>query len=365
MNSVLVSSNNPQCGIADYSRFLRKALEDAGLKITFISLDQCKTTVDFINLAKRLKSVDLVHIQHEWAFFHKNLLWSALNSWLFMHQIKAPLVVTMHELMPSAKGGLFYKLACRLLYYAQRFVFSQADILITHSAQAASFFEGAGINKERIRVMVHPVPEEQIMPLDNDSAQQILEAGDTREVITIFGFVTARKHYSLVLEAIKDLNNCVLLIAGGPHPNDKTGYFECLKNEINRLGLASKVKLYGYVPQAEISHIMSLSKILLVPINDSLGSGSFSFAVAYAKPVIAMDTDYFKNLKEQGFGIELFGYRDGRDLSKKITALLNNPQRREELSILMRRAAQQYSYSKTAQATCQIYRNAVGGRTAE
>jgi len=211
-----------------------------------------------------------------------------------------------------------------------------------------------GIPATKVVLMPHPIPEIELPSESKGHYKKLFEV-EGKQVLTVFGFLNSRKGYDLVLDAIKDLDDCVFLIAGGQHPNDKTGYVEQLMNKITEIKLAHRVKILGYIPESQITAVMGATDIILAPFRDMPGSGSLSLGVAYNKPIIGSDIDQMKELQSRGIGADIFRINKVGDLRDKIVSLLNNTRKQSELEQLSRSYAHEYSYRKTATRFCELY----------
>lgn len=204
--------------------------------------------------------------------------------------------------------------------------------------------------------MTHPIPE----VYRNGSLAPFESNG--RKILTVFGFLTARKGVHTILPALSNLPDCLLVIAGGKHPKDKTSYFEYLRDRIHTLGLNNQVKITGYLSQEDIKQILMATDIVVAPFLESFGSGSISFAAAYQKPVIASDINYFKELQKNGFGIELFRASDALDFEEKVKSLLSSEKTKHRLTKLMEVCADKYSYVNAAARILCLYNDIVKAR---
>lgn len=361
MRISLFTSWKTRCGIADYSRLLKNALEGHGCAATVVPVEEAKTRATLKRLGKMMNAADVAHIQHEFSFFASNIptrtfIYRALiNSGLFLWQIKIPKVVTLHETVPEIPG---LGLERFLMNFVQRFVFSLADVITVHIESQRKAIVGIGVNKDKVIVVPHPIPE--VAPLQDTRANYKKRLGvEGKMVLTIFGFVNWRKGHDLVIDALKGLNDCVFFIAGGAHPNDKSSYFDGLVRQIKEMHLEHSVKIFGYLPASEICTIMGATDIVLAPFRDMTGSGSLSTGIAHHKPIIGSDLEPMKELKAHGLGIELFMAEDSEDLRDKILSLVNDAGRLAQLEGLTKTYAEEYSYGKIALRLKGLYEDLV------
>jgi glycosyltransferase involved in cell wall biosynthesis len=314
-----------------------------GVTVNIVPVGLKKGAFDLIRLGKMMNNADIAHIQHEFSFFANAFMFrSFVNCSLFLRQIKIPKMLTMHEVVPiGARLGKFPFL------HLYRMIFSSVDVITVHTEKHRRTISEMGINDDRVKLIPIPVPE--IEPLSNTKQHyKELLGVEGKQVLTVFGFLNSRKGYELVLDAIKDLDECVFLIAGGTHPRDKSGYAEQLMNRIREMGLEQRARILGYLTESQITAVMGATDIILAPFRDMPGSASLSLGVAYHKAIIGSDIEQMKELRSGGIGVELFQIEKKGDLRDKIVALAGDARRQAELEQLSKTYADKYSFSNTA-----------------
>ncbi len=350
MKISLYTSWDTKCGIADYSCHFKAAIEKLGTVVEVVPVGQRKGLFDLIRLGKKMNAADIAHIQHEFSFFANAItLRSFINSSFFLRQITIPKVLTMHEVSPL-KNELERFLFLRLY----RSIFAAANIITVHTEKHRRIILEMGVNSDKVLLIPHPIPEVE-RPRDTKLHYKDLFGIGGKTVLTIFGFINDRKGYELAIDAIKDLDDCILLIAGGQRPNDRTGYSNRLMDKIHEMKLEDRVKVLGYLLESQILAVMGATDIVLAPFHDMPGSGSLSLGVAYHKAIIASDIEQMQELKSRGIGAEIFQKNKNGDLRGKISSLKNDPQKLTELEHLSGSYAVEYSYDKTAMRFNKLY----------
>ncbi len=350
MKVSLYTSWDSKCGIADHSCQFKAALEKLGTSVEVVPVGRRKGTLDSIRLGKNMNAADIAHVQHEYSFFaNAFMVRSFVNCALFLRQISVPKVLTMHEVVPL--GSQLSRIPFLRLY---RTIFASADIITVHTEKHRRTILEMGIRDNKVLLMPLPIPEIE-QPLHSKQHCKKLLGIDGRTVLTIFGFLNNRKGYELAIDAVKDLDDCVLLIAGGQHANDRTGYCEKLMNKIHEMKLDDRVKMLGFLPEAQIPVVMGATDIVLAPFHDMPGSASLSLGVAYHKPIIGSDIEQMLELKSRGIGVEIFQKDKQGDLREKIVSVKGDSRRQAELAELSRSYACEYSYSKTAVRLRELY----------
>jgi glycosyltransferase involved in cell wall biosynthesis len=346
------------CGIAEYSRFLKSALEGVGLVVEVVPFTVNKKKSDFVNMGKRLSNADIAHIQYEHSFFSNARDYFAVHfgaAWhlyILLRQLMVRNIISIHEFeTPLGQGP-----RSRLVRYAQSKILAQSDAIIVHTTSLSERLLSLGIREDRIIVLPHPIPEMDPSLLTEDMTSYKRALGiENRNVLTIFGFVTERKGYGVALEAMTALDDSVLLIAGGPHPKDRSNYYEKIIQRITELNLTGKVKVLGFLSNSEVCKVLLSTDIVLAPFYSCTGSGSLSFAATFHKPIIASDIQTMKELNEMGLGMELFRTGDSAALIEKTNYLMRNNAERQRLIEMNRQYSRRYSYSNFAREMSLLY----------
>ena len=338
------------CGIADYSSQFKAALEKLGTAVVVVPVGRRKGTFDLIRLGRQMNAADIAHVQHEYSFFaNAFMVRSFVNCSLFLRQIKIPKVLTMHEVVPLGKE--LGKFPYQRLYHT---VFSVTDAIIVHTEKHRRTILEMGIHDDKVLLMPLPVPEIE-QPIHSKQHCKKSLGVEGRTVLTIFGFLNNRKGYELAIDAVKDLDDCVLLIAGGQHARDKSGYADRLMNRIREMKLEERVKMLGFLPESQIPVVMGATDIVLAPFHDMPGSASLSLGVAYHKPIIGSDIEQMQELKSRGIGVEIFQKNKNGDLREIIISLKGDSRRLGELENLSRSYASAYSYCNIAVRLTELY----------
>jgi glycosyltransferase involved in cell wall biosynthesis len=366
MKVSLYTEWNKKCGIADYSRDLVRSLEKIGLTVEITTVSDNKSTARFLDDGKRLNNADVAHIQHEYTLFTNSrvpFLFSLMSLWhfyMFSSQINIPKFITLHELLTLAKLNPLMRFLGFLLLKTYIIILKKFDHIIVHTNRFREILIHNGIEKERITVFPVPVPVYQVPRIDYSSQAQAfkrsLSIKESSKVLSIIGFVYARKGYEVALSAVKDLENCTLLIAGGPQPGDTTGYFENLVMKIKELNLGNKIRILGFLPETELQRVILITDIILAPFYDASGTSSLTRNALYQKPIIASDIPTVTELKDLGLGIELFKSRQSDDLRIKIQHLLDSKEKQHSLSELTAQFIIKYNYDSFANILTSLYK---------
>jgi polysaccharide biosynthesis protein PslF len=334
------SSDSDKCGIADYTRYVVNALKKQGTSVNMIPVQEGKSSTQFIEVGKILNLSQVAHIQHEYAFFSNNRVpilfpfMSTVHFFLLIRQVTVPKIITLHELMAAGITNPVKRFAASLFLKSFAVVLNKCDRIIVHTERFRNILLRYGVDEQRVLFIPHPFPAPALPQKIAIEAVHSFKRAlglEGKTILTIFGFVYPRKGYEIAFSALQRMDNCVLLIAGGPHPLDMSGYYESLVAKIAESGLQDKVRLLNYIPGTEIDTVMLATDFFLAPYLDAPGSGSISRIAVYHRPIIASDIPTIRELKEKGFGVELCKAGDSQDLHDAVQRLLSDKVRREQL----------------------------------
>jgi glycosyltransferase involved in cell wall biosynthesis len=355
MKVSLYTSWQTKCGVADYSCSLKAALERTGAAVEIVPVPARKWIPDIMRLGGLMNSGDVAHVQFEYSFFSSTFpIISGVNCCLFLRRISVPAVITVHEVFPPATRPQRY--FHRRIY---RTLSGLVDRVTVHTEKHRAMLADLGVDVGKLLIVPMPIPDVTSPPGTRQQCKEMLHL-EGRPVLTLFGFINRRKGYELAMDAFKGIDDCVLLIAGGSAPGDRSGYYEELEKRVRERGMADRVKMLGYLPEEQIPIVMGATDIILAPFHDMPGSASLSMGVAFHKPIIGSDIDQMKELGSRGMGIEFFRRSDAGDLREKIIELKRNPGRQADLEQLSKSYAAAYSYGNTALRLRELYASLAG-----
>ena len=376
LNVAMFAPWHEQCGVRDYTSFLVDALatvpEVASVRIVSAPADAVRHGLGsivsrygddhrrFRQLGSALNGSDVAHIQHQY-FLFGGVAPHRTHIDPFLAAIRVPAVMTVHEIATgSGIRGSVVAAANRM-----NFMPLAIRALIVHTAADRAQLIRLGCNEANIHLIRHPVPPALPLP-DPDTARLRMEkqypALQGKRVLTLYGFLSAKKGHHAALRALAQLPADVALVfAGGRHPDDRTDYVATIEAKIAALGLADRVVTTGYLPAGRVPDVMSVTDIALAPFVQSSGSGSLANLLAYSRAVIASDIEPHRELlAENPRLLALVPTGQSALLAAKIADLLASPERRD----LLRQAALEYaatnSYLRMAEATVGVYQQAIG-----
>lgn len=251
----------------------------------------------FNGLRQAAKSADcdVVHVQHEYAFFGRSPVKADREFRSLVRQVRRPLVVTLHTFLPSLIRGHFRGLPRRaagaFMYWHRtrhfREALDRAAAIVLHSGYTQRQFLAA-FPQFRAKVRMVPIAIEAVPPRHTD--RWFKSHGE--KWIVIPGFVSAYKGHGQALRTLKLLpEQYRLVVAGGLHPKDPSSseMWMHVLAMMDELGLRDRVTITGFIEDpAEQSALFSKADAFLLPYREVGQSGSAALAdvLAYGQPVV-------------------------------------------------------------------------------
>jgi glycosyltransferase involved in cell wall biosynthesis len=368
----MFTPDRTRCGISDYSHLLMDALRslpyDLNVRIVappddVPNLSAIQAAHSFGHEARRYAALgaqmnaegaDIAHIQHQYFFFggvapHKN------HARAFLNAVRIPVVMTVHEVARPPEGANALVRSAIRLTNRRNFLHPHIRALIVHTQADRKELLRLGVKENVIHLITHAVPPALPMP-SNEEAKRSLGLED-RRIVTLFGFLAAKKGHSLALDAVPFLPyDVTLLFAGGQHPQDTTDYVAQLQARIERENLSERVRITDYLPEAQIPVVMAATDVAIAPFTQTSGSGSLANLFAYGRATVASDIAPHQQIASSAPNcLELFQSGNAADLAAHIQAMLDNPQRRKQLQHAALDYAQRHSYLDMAEHTRELY----------
>lgn len=170
-----------------------------------------------------------------------------------------------------------YALPRRMIRWAA----GQAAGLITVCAALKASLVALGVAADRITVLRNGVDLEQFAPGDRDAARAHL--GLSGPVLLSVGHLISRKGHDIVVEALAEIPEATLLIAGeGPEER-------ALRGLIRRRDLEGRVRFLGAVPHAEMAALYRAADVLVLASSREGWANVLLEAMACGTPVVASD----------------------------------------------------------------------------
>ncbi len=291
----------------------------AGIKIPVVQRDARVTTLFAWQMQRMLKTFqpDVIHIQD-----HYPLARTAVRE---ARRLQIPLVGTNHFLPENLLPYLNFvplkrELVIRLLWNNMLEVYNHVDVATTPTETAAQILRqqpihfpvyaiSCGVDIQRFR----PYPE-----VERSAVRQKFGLHPDRPLFIYVGRLDGEKRIPVLLHALHKLGRQdVQLAIGGEGKMDAP-----LKALAKQLGLENQVVFTGYIPPADLPHLLYSADIFAMPSTEELQSIATLEAMATAKPILAADARALPELVADGVNGFLFKPNDVDDAARKMGLLL-------------------------------------------
>jgi len=375
MNIAMLTTAGERCGIAAYSAALvasLRTLPETNVRVIPIAVGE-QPSSHYEEQAAQLNAddVDVVHIQHEFSFWGFPMPGRS-NFVDFRRLIRQPVVLTAHTTLPLKaifptagernpwrwlkKKRLVSDRAYRQSVEVTTF---DSEATIVHTDAAHQEFVRRGLDPERLFVVPMGIPAPMPSPAGGEAFRDRYDLHGKR-LLTLFGYITPNKGYSLVAEVLATLPpDVTFVIAGGARRPVEERNVEHLRDYLRELDVEKRVVITGYLSDQEVAEAMQAADIALVPHTQATNSYSVMLPVSYGRPVLASDLACFREMAERGDCVELFQSGDKHDFRRRVLALLENSERRRELSANALRYTERFGWPNVAAMTRDIYRTAL------
>jgi glycosyltransferase involved in cell wall biosynthesis len=179
------------------------------------------------------------------------------------------------------------------------------------------------------------------------------------------GRLVERKGVATVIEALTELPDAELVVAGGPPVDalEADPEVQRLRRLAARRGVADRVTFVGSVASDDVPRLMRESDVVVtVPWYEPFGIVPLE-AMACARPVVGSAVGGLLDTVVPGLTGELVGPRRPGELAAVLRDLLDDPARQEAYGAAgRRRAVELYDWRQVVARTDTVYEEAVGAR---
>lgn len=266
-----------------------------------------------------------VSLQHEFGIYGGP---DGANVLAFAERLRAPLVTTLHTVLPEPIGR-------------QRDVIRelgrQSAALVVMSETAKSLLARRyDVDPDVVRVIPHGVPDLRRV----DPAARKPEFGlDGRPVVLSFGLVGPGKGYETVIEAMAEVGDVVpgaqYVILGSTHPDllrrEGERYRESLRRRAEELGIEDRIRFEDrFVGRTELTRWLQAADVFVTPYPnlDQIVSGTLSYALGAGLAIVSTPYLYAREVLAGGRGV-LVPPASSAALAESLSSLLLDPERRE------------------------------------
>lgn len=364
----LLSTWNSKCGIAEYSSYLYKQLDeyvdlsvianvgaepiDDSAESAIARIWQDRWNGDLGTTIVRIDEIDpeVIHVQFNFGFFEL----SELAKLITTQKNRRRIVITLHSTQPREISGQFVSLgdiAGQL---------SSADAIIVHTHRDRDYLSSLGVIRN-VHIIPQGIPEVSLV-----GSRTLANALNLKNktLIGTFGFLLPHKGMIRLLEALVEVRAIVpdvhLLALSSLHPDNISKEFELMvRDKIHELGLEDSVTLVTeFLADKVVANLLSLCSIVALPYDETLESSSASLHLALSalRPIVTSRIHIFDDFEE-------FIYRyDGtraEDLADALLGVMLDSELADELVRKAKSAVVKLRWNKVGASHLELLRSLV------
>ena len=348
---LVITSYPPRvCGIATYSQDLIMALtrkfgnsffikvcalenENAGYNYT----DEVKYTLntsysqEYTKLAKVINQESLIKvvlIQHEFGLFQPGDKTNFIN---FLYELTKPVIIVFHTVLPCPEKSMRTKV--------KSIAAACESVVVMTNNSAKVLMNEYDIPEKKITVIAHGT--HLVLHVNKELLKEKYGL-EGKKVLSTFGLLSSGKSIETTLESlpavIKKNADVIFLIIGTTHPDvlqsEGESYRSKLKGLVVRLKLQNHVLFINdFLALPVLLEYLQLTDIYLFTSKDpnQAVSGTFSYAMSCACPIISTPIPHARESLNKGTGI-IIDFQNSQQLAKGIIRLLTNEPLRKSIS---------------------------------
>ena len=207
--------------------------------------------------------------------------------------------------------------------------------------------EAIGADASKIDVRRNGVDLELFRPLNRDDSRR--ELGVSGTTLLSVGHLIERKGHHLVIDAMTELPESTLLIAGDGEWEGR------LREQVRALGLEHRVHFLGALTQPQLVTAYNAADIMVLASSREGWANVLLESMACGTPVVATNIWGTPEVVCEAAAGRLVPNRSGQAIAREVTALLQNPPDR----CATRQYAEQYSWDSTTQGLVNMFQSLV------
>ncbi len=309
-----------------------------------------------------LERFDVLNIQYEPAAYAMQVGVNLLPSGWMRRKIKTPIVTTFHDLLVPYLFPKAGPLRWKVVEYLAR---HSAAVIVTNGEDQARL---SNLHPPMRNVHVIPIGSN-IDPSLSDEFDRAAERARWRIqsdefLLGYFGFLNLSKGGSDLMQALKVLSDQglpvkLLLIGGRTGSSDPTNavYAAQVENLIETLGVKDRVIATGYLEPGDVSRVLTICDVMLLPYVDgaSLRRGSLLAAIAHGKAIVTTEPRYPIDGLRHSESVLFVPSNEAQALATAVKQVLLDDTLRTRLQTGASAAAQLYTWDRIAVQTIEVF----------
>lgn len=275
----------------EYIHRLKFNLEKIGVQVKILKPFHYST---LSNIAKmfffRVKGYRIIHVH--WLYIFP-LTFVMKGFYYFCKMLGIKIIWEMHNIIPHKNKEInrrnskwFYEKSDAVIFHSKSDIVRTRELLETN------------VDKEHIVIPHGNFNESYENKVSKEEARRILNIPDNKRMILCFGFIRKNRGYQYLIEAIKDAQDIIVVVAG--KVEDKDTYKKLLdyKEEISNLKIFAE-----WISEDEMQIYFNACDIVVLPYTHITTSGVIPLAYAFSRPVVTTGIGGIKDIVNDKTGI--------------------------------------------------------------
>lgn len=324
------------------------------------------------DLESMIDNYDLVHIQHEFAFYLPYQIQQIVSA---VKKHGKPLVATIHTApvlrktirpLTSVKGALarLRNVVLNKQYLGAVTPLAAADYVIVHNSFTKKILVEHGFEEQKVLLWFHPVyvaaeGAAQQFKHRTDAINKALDRKNDDIVIATVGYINFTKGGMAAVKTLSLLpDNYKLSVLGGIHPKAQNDLeLDLIADEIVARRLRERIYVTGFIEDdVEFDACIKNADIICYLYQPSYASssGAVNKAISNHKPVVATPVRAFVEMNADEPVMKLADSFSYLDAARAITETVD---KLSERSAVSRKYAEKHSFNVYARRLLELYRS--------
>ncbi len=273
-----------------------------------------------------------------------------------------PFIATIHDIIKSEHASRSASTKSVLAYHAKHVAYSwlirhaitrACKVLVPTDFVRSKVLEHYPVSPERVLTTYEGVDETfALQDISDVRRQAVLAQYQIRQPFLLYvGNSYPYKNLKLVLDALPQLPKDLSFV----NPCARSVFYDRLAQEVQTRGLADRVVLPGYVPDADLAVLYASAALYVFPsLSEGFGLPALE-AMQAGLPVAVANASCLPEVL--GDAAAFFDPADSQDLVQTITRLLASESERTELRRRGFERVKRYSWRTMAEETLDVYRS--------
>jgi len=322
--ALILPSRKLEKAISSYAMEITKSIKNQGLNIENVFYE-AGSVKSFFKIIPRLNH-DVIHLFHEY-----NLLGNFGLPFFLIYPIlflkKGALVTTMSTVLSQKekfKGSFLKNFLRKYLYFFQNRLinWTSDSVIVTMKSHKDILVNEYGFDQDKIKIFTSGGPTEFKVTEKEKAKKELKLSGD---VYLIIGNLVPDHGIHLILKQAKKIKGTILIVGNLSPINDRNeqriqDYLKYLKNYVKENNIKNvRFDILNITDENPLWYkYFSASDIVLQAYRKNIGSGIFLHCVATKTPIVANDTEFFREIKKKFDCLNLVKDGDYAKVIKKV-----------------------------------------------